>query len=62
MDIDLVPCFVFRGDKWPEAYRPNPVPGKVLTDTTIYILNNYLLFVMFYILLYSQNFSLCQNH
>ncbi|XP_063917364.1 cyclic GMP-AMP synthase-like receptor isoform X3 [Zophobas morio] len=28
MDVDLVPCFVFRDDKWPSGFRRNPVPSK----------------------------------
>ncbi|XP_063910569.1 cyclic GMP-AMP synthase-like receptor [Zophobas morio] len=29
MDVDLVPCFVFREDKWPKSgFKPNPVKSK----------------------------------
>ena len=32
MDVDLVPCFVFRDDKWPSGFRRNPVPSKVFKN------------------------------
>lgn len=48
IDIDLVPCFKFSNDKWPESYRKCPNTKKVRT----YPMSR-LMFVLFHTCLYS---------